>query len=117
MRLRRQRLGWLAGVCLAGLATPGLAFAQDAATAPSPYPALTRGQPDPSPAQSQNPAVSSQLSEIVVTAQKREQSAIDVPITITAYTGAFLNKLNIRDFHDLSLFTPGFYVQNQSPNN
>jgi outer membrane receptor protein involved in Fe transport len=57
-----------------------------------------------------------QLSEIVVTAQKREQSAIEVPITMTAYTGAFLAKLDVRDFHDLSQFTPGFYVQNQSPN-
>ena len=36
---------------------------------------------------------------------------------MTAYTGAFLDKLNVRDFHDLSQFTPGFYVQNQSPNN
>ena len=75
-------------------------------------PALTRGQPDPPAAETQN-----QLSEIVVTAQKRQQNAIDVPITMTAYTGAFLDKLNVRDFHDLSQFTPGFYVQNQSPNN
>jgi outer membrane receptor protein involved in Fe transport len=62
-------------------------------------------------------AQDTQLSEIVVTAQKREQSAIEVPITMTAYSGATLEKLNVRDFHDLSQFTPGFFVQSQSPNN
>jgi outer membrane receptor protein involved in Fe transport len=62
-------------------------------------------------------AQSFEVSEIVVTAQKREQSALEVPITMTAYSGAFLEKLNVRDFHDLSQFTPGFFVQNQSPNN
>lgn len=61
-------------------------------------------------------AQDAQLSEIVVTAQKRLQSAIDVPITMTAYSGEMLEKLDVRDFHDLSQFTPGFYVQNQSPN-
>jgi outer membrane receptor protein involved in Fe transport len=62
-------------------------------------------------------AQGAEVSEIVVTAQKREQSVLEVPITMTAYSGAFLEKLNVRDFHDLSQFTPGFYVQNQSPNN
>jgi outer membrane receptor protein involved in Fe transport len=66
-------------------------------------PALAQSQP-------------AELTEIVVTAQKREQSAIEVPITMTAYSGAMLEKLDVRDFHDLTQFTPGFYVQNQSVN-
>jgi iron complex outermembrane receptor protein len=64
-----------------------------------------------------NPAVdSSQVQEIIVTAQKREQREIDVPITITAYTGAFLDKVGVQDLHDVSLRTPGFFLQNQSVN-
>ena len=113
---RTTRSGLLLGAGLAAiLAAP--AWAQSAAPdasapgASANSPALTRGQPDPPTAETQN-----QLSEIVVTAQKRQQNVIDVPITMTAYTGAFLDKLNVRDFHDLSQFTPGFYVQNQSPN-
>ena len=70
----------------------------------------------PTAALAQSAAADSAVGDIVVTAQKREQNLIDVPITITAYTGAFLQKLDVRDFHDLSQFTPGFYVQNQSPN-
>ena len=61
-------------------------------------------------------ATPSQVQEIVVTAQKREQKEIDVPITLTAYTGAFLQKIGVQDLHDLSLRTPGFFLQNQSVN-
>lgn len=54
---------------------------------------------------------------IVVTVQKREQAAIDVPINVTAYDGAALERLNVQEFDRLSLFVPGFEVQNQSVNN
>ncbi|MEO0981668.1 MAG: TonB-dependent receptor [Pseudomonadota bacterium] len=54
---------------------------------------------------------------ITVTAQFREQSAIDVPIAITAYDGEFLNDLGVNEFDELSAFTPGFLVQEQSVNN
>src|SRR5690606_16755562 len=57
------------------------------------------------------------VEEIVVTAQKREQQAVDVPIALTAYSGQRLEALGVEDFADLSLFTPGFEVQDQSPNN
>ena len=69
------------------------------------------------PAAAQEPASSVQVSEVLVTAQKREQSALEVPITLSAYPGGFLEKLDVRDFRDLTQYTPGFYVQNQSPNN
>lgn len=54
---------------------------------------------------------------IVVTAQLREQDPIEVPITLTAVTGEELDRFGIVDFEELSRFTPGFEVQNQSPNN
>lgn len=57
------------------------------------------------------------VEEIVVTAQKTQQQAIDVPISLTAYGQERLEQLGVQDFQDLSLFTPGFEVQDQSPNN
>lgn len=65
-------------------------------------------------AQAQDTAL---LQEIVVTAQKREQQALDVPLALTAFGGERLVDLGVQDFADLSAFTPGFEVQNQSPNN
>ena len=60
---------------------------------------------------------STEVEEIVVTAQKREQASVDVPLSLTAYSGERLRDLGIQDFADLSKFTPGFEVQDQSPNN
>lgn len=62
-------------------------------------------------------AATAEVEEIVVTAQKREQAAVDVPISLTAYSGERLEALGVQDFADLSKFTPGFEVQDQSPNN
>jgi len=62
-------------------------------------------------------AQSGRLEEVRVTAQKRDQSAQEVPITLTAYSGDFLNTLNIEEFDRLSDFVPGLVVQEQSVNN
>jgi len=70
----------------------------------------------PASAQAPQADAAGGVQEIVVTAQKREQKLIDVPITLTAYTGEQLARLGVQDLHDLSLHTPGFYVQNQSVN-
>jgi iron complex outermembrane receptor protein len=48
------------------------------------------------------------LQEIVVTARKREESLIDVPLTVTAVSAAKIEELAIRDSRDLALYTPGF---------
>ncbi|MFZ4606526.1 MAG: TonB-dependent receptor [Caulobacter sp.] len=68
-------------------------------------------------AAAQDTAAPTDLQEIVVTAQKREQAAIDVPMALTAYSGERLQALGVEDFADLAKFTPGFEVQDQSPNN
>ncbi len=54
---------------------------------------------------------------IVVTAQKREEDVLDVPINITAYSGQVLNDLGIEEFDQLAAFVPGLVVQEQSVNN
>jgi len=68
-------------------------------------------------AYAQDPGGDQAVEEVIVTAQKREQAAVDVPISLTAYSGTRLEALGVEDFADLALFTPGFEVQDQSPNN
>ena len=50
------------------------------------------------------------LEEIVVTAQRREQDLQDVPIAITALSGAFLSERQIYDTETLSLYTPSLHI-------
>jgi len=58
-------------------------------------------------------APTAQLSEIVVTAQRREERLTDVPIAITAVSGATLEKAGVNAGLQLGLITPGlnFAVQ------
>ncbi|GHB76491.1 TonB-dependent receptor [Psychrosphaera saromensis] len=58
-----------------------------------------------------------ELEEVVVVAQKRAQSIQDVPVTISAYDGDFLESLGIGELDALSDITPGLVIQEQSPNN
>ena len=48
------------------------------------------------------------FEEIVVTVQKREQSARDVPVAVSAFDEDFLRRLNVRDFRGLVALAPGF---------
>jgi len=50
------------------------------------------------------------LEEIVVTAQKREQSAQDVPIAIVAFAGNQLERLDLQSSADLTRLVPGLNV-------
>lgn len=47
------------------------------------------------------------LDEITVTATKRAESVMDVPLAITAMSGAFVREANLDDVKDLIAFTPG----------
>jgi outer membrane receptor protein involved in Fe transport len=67
-------------------------------------------------AQTAVPSADADSTEVVITAQKREQNRLEVPITVSAFKGSQLDKQGVKDLHDLSALTPGFYVQNQSPN-
>ncbi len=55
--------------------------------------------------------------EIIVTAQKIEQRAADVPITISALDGARIEALGVSDLDELSSYVPGLNIQEQSANN
>ena len=50
------------------------------------------------------------IEEIVVTAQKREESLADVPISITAVTAETLDNDNIQSLADMSAMAPGLVV-------
>jgi outer membrane receptor protein involved in Fe transport len=89
------------------------AFAQ---TAQAPAPAPTADEQKTAPGD--QPLDQGQGEQaIIVTAQLREQRQIDVPFSLTAYTGKFLDQVGVQEFEDLARFTPGLSVQNQSPNN
>lgn len=70
-------------------------------------PALAQTAADPTSTAPQEPE-SAQIDDIVVTAQRRSQSVLSVPLSIQASTGEQLNDLGIRDIAALSANTPGF---------
>ncbi len=54
------------------------------------------------------------VEEVVVTAQKREQSLQDVPIVVTAVSAQLLQDAGVRDIKDLTVLTPGLMVTSTS---
>jgi len=76
-----------AGVAVAALMAPELARAQEATS----------------------------LDDVIVTAQRREQSLQEVPITVNVVTAAKLEALAADDMGDISAFVPGLSVSNTSP--
>jgi len=48
------------------------------------------------------------IEELVVTAEKREQSLQDVPVAISAFTGKQRDLVGLNTVQDLTNFTPGF---------
>ena len=53
------------------------------------------------------PLLAQELEEIIVTATKREESVMDVPLAIQALSGDFIREVNLNDAKDLAQFTPG----------
>jgi iron complex outermembrane recepter protein len=74
------------------------AVAQTADSAAPPPPAASDGQ----------------LQEIVVTAQRREQSLQKVPISVTAFNDASIKALSAESIGDLDTFTPGLTINDTS---
>ena len=55
------------------------------------------------------------LQEVIVTASHREVSAQNLPISITAVTGADLSKLGIQDMADLARSMAGVHYTDKGP--
>lgn len=47
------------------------------------------------------------IEEVIVTARKREEALQDVPLTITAFSRAQVERLNLSTLKDVARFTPG----------
>jgi iron complex outermembrane receptor protein len=58
-----------------------------------------------------------QGGDIIVTAQKREQKLQDVPITVSALTGAQMQTLGVNSLAEVAMYVPGLRIQEQSDNN
>jgi iron complex outermembrane receptor protein len=56
-------------------------------------------------------AQGSGLEEILVTAQRREQSLQDVPISVTAVTGEAIAEGGFSDVEDMSVFVPNLFMR------
>ena len=56
-----------------------------------------------------------EIQEIVVTAERREESIQNVPITIQAVTGEELQQLNVTTFDDLLKYTPNVTTSGNGP--
>jgi len=59
-------------------------------------------------------AQSNAIEEITVTAQQREQSILDVPVTMDVIQGEFLDRTNTTELDDLSRFLPNVVIQEQA---
>ena len=54
------------------------------------------------------------LEEITVTARKREENILEVPLSITALTSSDIEQKGIGEFKDIIAFTPGFHFAEHS---
>jgi outer membrane receptor protein involved in Fe transport len=90
------------GAVLAGVITSlwaSLATAQNAQPAPSP----------------ENSGSSTELAEVIVTANRRSESLQNVPGQVTALTSGTLDQINARDLNDFAGFVPGLSFSSTGP--
>lgn len=100
----KKTLLFASAACMA----PAAAHATTTQAVPQPAGQAEPAEPDQSEAQ---PAGSSQLGDIVVTAQRRKQNLQDVPISISAFDGAALTNAGVQDARDLARLVPNLSFQ------
>ncbi|MBB4101076.1 TonB-dependent receptor [Sphingomonas kyeonggiensis] len=97
------------------VALPGAAFAQstDAAATPAQATPVAAGQEAPAPA-----AEAPSEGEIIVTAQKRSERLVEVPLAVTAVSANTLASAQINDTSSLTRAVPSLqYQQGNNPGN
>lgn len=62
-------------------------------------------------------AESLKLEEVVVTAQKRVESAQDVPVAVSAFNADSLEAMGVQDFGDLAKASPALTIQSSAQGN
>lgn len=68
---------------------------------------------EPPPPLIAQPAPRRVIEEVIVTAQRREESAQDVPISMTVFDGTQINNANVTNSADLALYTPSLSTNNR----
>jgi iron complex outermembrane recepter protein len=69
--------------------------------------AFAEPAPAPAPAAAASPSEDNGIAEIVVTAEKRNESLETVPVAISAYTSKTRDLIGIETIQDMTNFTPG----------
>ena len=54
------------------------------------------------------------LEEVIITAQKREQGLQEVPVTVSAFSGDFVEQAGIKDIRDIAGLTPNMSIKTRS---
>jgi iron complex outermembrane receptor protein len=103
MRVIHARAALLGSIAAAAFITTP-ASAQDAASVPP------AAQPT-SNAQTQDQASTASDQEIVVTARRRSELLLDVPVAVTAYSGEQLNRQGALDITDIADTTPNVNLE------
>jgi iron complex outermembrane recepter protein len=78
--------------------------------------ALTSAAVDAASAQetnSQAESAAGQVDEIIVTARKREESSLDIPVTVTAFTQEAIQNNNLTSIERVAAMTPQLQVNRQ----
>lgn len=55
-----------------------------------------------------------ELEEVVVYAQKREQSILEVPVSVSSYSAESLDQAKVRDINDLTQIAPSLSIDNST---
>lgn len=97
---------WLGGCCIAILASQLPAAAQAREAPPAGGADEEGGKPAPG-----DHASSASDNDIIVTANRRDQRLIDVPLAVTAVSGDQLKESGVRDVRDLISLAPSLNAQ------
>ena len=54
------------------------------------------------------------LEEVIITAQKREQTLQEVPVTVSAFSGDFIADNGVKDIRDIAGLTPNLSIKTRS---
>lgn len=54
------------------------------------------------------------VEEVVVTARKREEALLDIPLTVTAFSSSDIEEMALNELQDIVEFSPGFHYAQHS---
>ena len=110
-----SRTTLMVSTALAAVAIPGVAVAATVAQEQAAPVALAPAIPEPEAAEPMPDSTTDTSETIVVTAQKRTQTLIEVPQSISVVSGATLEQQNASSFADYLKLVPGLQLNQSTP--